>query len=169
MRKPRIQAWLTEMELLDWMRSSSNRADHDHRLAVWLTYLGYPAAQVGAMLGVSMPSVWRWVGNYNHQGPEALEIGAWGGRRWGFLSLEEERQLLAGWEQEAAAGKVLTAKQMYRRVCQAVGEEVSMAYIYGLLKRHHWRKLGPRGRHVKADPATQEAFKKGRRRSSKRP
>jgi transposase len=157
------------MELLDWVRSALTRAEHDHRLAVWLTYLRYPAAQVARMLGVSVPSVWRWVGTYNRQGPEALAIGAWGGRRWRLLSLLQERALLAGWEEEAAAGKVLTAKQMHRRVCEAVGQEVTLGYIYGLLRRHGWRKLAPRPTHVKADAAARDAFKKGRRRSSKRP
>lgn len=169
MRKPRLNPWLTEVELLDWVRSSGRRAEHDRRLAVWLTYLGYPAGQAGRMLGVSRPSIWRWVGGYNRQGPGVLEMGVWGGRRWGFLSLEKERQLLAGWERHAAAGKVLTAKQMHRRVCQAVGREVSLAYIYGLLKRHRWRKLAPRPTHVKGDPAAREAFKKGRRKRCKMP
>ena len=169
MPQPKINAWMSEMELLDWVRSAQTRAEHDHRLAVWLTHLRYPAGQVSRMLGVSTPSVWRWIGAYNRQGPAALEVGAWGGRRWGFLSLEQERRLLAGWEQEAAAGKVLTAKQMHRRVCRAAGREVTLAYIYGLLKRHHWRKLAPRPTHAKANPAAREAFKKGRQKRSKTP
>lgn len=169
MRIPKIHPWLSEMELLDWVRSADTRTEHDRRLAVWLTHLRYPAAQVARMLGVSTASVWRWIGTYNRQGPTALEVAAWGGRRWGFLALEQERALLAGWEQEAAAGKLLTAKQMHRRVCQAVGRQVTLAYIYSLLKRHGWRKLAPRPTHVKADPAAQEAFKKGRRRSLKKP
>ena len=72
MRNPKLQAWLTEMELLDWVRSSDRRVEHEHRLAVWLTYLGYPAAEVGRMLGVSPPSIRRWVGGYNRQGRRRL-------------------------------------------------------------------------------------------------
>jgi transposase len=166
MRHPKLNPWLSEQELLDWVRSAATRAEHDHRLAVWLTYLRYPAATVARLLGVSTPSVWRWVGAYNRQGPAALKLGAWGGRRWGFMSLEQERDLLASCEPESAAGKVLTAKQLYRRVCQAVGRKVTLAYVYGLLKRHRWRKLAPRPTHVKADPAAREAFKKGRRNRS---
>jgi hypothetical protein len=45
-------------------------------------------------------------------------------------------------------------------VSQAVGHEVSLGYIYALLKRHRWRKLGPRPRHVKAKREIQEEFKK---------
>jgi hypothetical protein len=37
---------------------------------------------------------------------------------------------------------------------------VSLAYVYRLLHRHGWRKLGPRPRHPKAQPAVQERFKK---------
>lgn len=169
MPQPQINPWLSERELLDWMRAATTRIEHDHRLAIWLTYQRYPAAQVAQMLGVSTPSVWRWVGAYNRQGPSALEVGAWGGRRWGFLTLEQERVLLAGWEHEAVAGKLLTARQMHRRVCQAVGHPVTLGYIYGLLKRHRWRKLAPRPTHVQADPVAQEAFKKGRRTRFNRP
>ena len=49
-----------------------------------------------------------------------------------------------------------------------VFKEVSLAYVYRLLRRHQWRKLGPRPRHVKADPEAQEAFKKNSRSSSRK-
>jgi len=39
-------------------------------------------------------------------------------------------------------------------------EEVSLAYVYRLLRRHQWRKLGPRPRHVKAIPRPKKSLKK---------
>jgi len=59
-------------------------------------------------------------------------------------------------------------KQMLPEICQVAGAEVSLAYVYHLLRRHQWRKLGPRPRHVKADPQAQEEFKKNFRPSSKK-
>lgn len=63
-------------------------------------------------------------------------------------------------ENRAVEGQLLTAKQLLPEVSQAVGREVSLGYVYNLLKRHRWRKLGPRPRHVKAKREVQEEFKK---------
>jgi transposase len=98
----------------------------------------FPAHEVGTLLGVSTPAVWRWVGQYNRQGPAGLARHGRGGRRWGFLTLDQERELLAALQEEAGRGRVLTAKQIYGRVRQAVGKKVSLDYVYRLLHRHGW-------------------------------
>ena len=120
------------------------------------------------MLGISKQAVWLWVGQYNRNGPEGLVRQGRGGRRWSLLSWSKEEALLKSFEKRALEGEVITAKQMLPKICQATGEEVSLAYVYRLLRRHQWRKLGPRPRHVKADPEAQEAFKKNCRSSSKK-
>jgi len=61
---------------------------------------------------------------------------------------------------------LLTAKQLLPEVSQAVGHEVSLGYVHALLRRHRWRKLGPRPRHVKAKREIQEEFKKNYQASS---
>jgi transposase len=168
-RTPHVEPWLSELELLEWVRAAQSRGAYQRRLAVWLTYLRhYPAHQVGTLLGVSTPAVWRWLSQYNRHGPTGLARKGRGGRRWAFLTLDQERCLLAALQDEAGQGKVITAKQIYRRVCRAVGKEVSLDYVYRLLHRHGWRKLGPRPRHVKADPQVQAEFKKNSRNSSRK-
>lgn len=78
--------------------------------------------------------------------------------------------LLLSWEQRALRGEVLTAAQLQPEVEAKVGQPVSRDYVYRLLHRHQWRKLGPRPRHLKADLQAQEEFKKNsRRRSGKKP
>jgi transposase len=116
---------------------------------------------------VSTPAVWRWVQQYNHQGPEGLHRAGRGGRRWAFLKWEQEQRFLEKRLQAAARGEVLTAKQLHGQLQKITGREVSLGYVYRLLRRHGWRKLGPRPRHPKAQPNTQEAFKKNSRNSSK--
>ena len=165
-REPHIEPWLSELELLEWVRADDSRGAYQRRLAVWLTYLRhYPAHEVATLLGVSTPAVWRWVGQYNRQGPAGLARHGRGGRRWGFLTVDQERELLAALQEEAGRGRVLTAKQIYGRVRRAVGKQVSLDYVYRLLHRHGWRKLGPRPRHVQADPQAQAEFKKNSRSS----
>lgn len=171
MRSPaRLEPWFTTDELAVWVREASTRAAYQRRLAVWLTHLGsYPAWQVAEMLQVSRQAVWLWIGQYNKLGPEGLEREGRGGRRWGYLSWAQEQDLLAGLHEAAQRGEVLTAKALKPRIEEAAGREVSLDYVYRLLRRHAWRKLGPRPRHIKADEDTRQAFKKNSQSSSSKP
>ena len=165
-RVPHVEPWLFELELLEWVRAAESRGAYQRRLAVWLTHLRhYPAHEVATLLGGSTPAVWRWLSQYNGQGPAGLARQGRGGRRWAFLPLDQERELLAALQEQAGRGQVLTAKQIYGRVRQAVGQQVSLDYVYRLLHRHGWRNLGPRPQHVKADPQAQAEFKKNSRNS----
>ena len=170
MRRPApIKPWLSEEECLVWIREAASREAYQRRLAIWLTQIGpFHAEEVARMLGISKQAVWLWVGQYNKDGPEGLMRKGRGGRRWSLLSWPQEEALLKSFETEALRGEVITAKQMLPKICQVAGEEVSLAYVYRLLRRHQWRKLGPRPRHVKADPQAQEEFKKNSRSSSKK-
>jgi transposase len=161
MRRAKLRAWLSEVELMEWVRTAEAADDCRRRLAVWLTYLGgHRAAQIAELLCVSVQAVWLWLGQYNREGPGGLRRQGRGGRRWGYLTTATEGQLLAQWERAAGQGQVITAKGLHAHVCQAVGRQVSLGYVYRLLHRHGWRKLGPRARHVKGDPQAQQQFKK---------
>jgi transposase len=169
MRPPAlIQPWLTVEELMVWVREAPTRDAYKMRLAVWLTHIGYHAYEVSDMLQVSKQAVWLWTAQYNKHGPESLKRKGRGGRRWYYLSLSQEDALLQGFREYALRGEVLTAKQIFPEVRKAVGREVSIDYVYRLLRRHKWRKLGPRPRHVKSDKSAQEEFKKTTRLSSRK-
>ncbi len=170
MRRPaQVKPWFSEEEFLVWIREAASRDVYQKRLAIWLTQMGpFHAEEVAKMLGISKQAVWLWVGQYNRNGPEGLVRQGRGGRRWSLLSWSKEEALLKSFEKRALEGEVITAKQMLPKICQATGGEVSLAYVYRVLRRHQWRKLGPRPRHVKADPGAQEAFKKNSRSSSKK-
>jgi transposase len=103
---------------------------------------------------------------YNKHGSAGLGRKGRGGRRWSLISWEEEAALLKSLENRAVEGQLLTAKQLLPEVSQSVGHEVSLGYVYALLRRHRWRKLGPRPRHVKAKREIQEEFKKNYQASS---
>ena len=53
---------------------------------------------------------WLWIGQYNRQGPAGLQRKGRGGRRWAFLTLDQEQDLLATLQEQAGQGKVLTAR-----------------------------------------------------------
>lgn len=170
MRPPaRIAPWFSGEQLRAWVREAPDKTSYQRRLAIWLTHLGpYAAHEVAAMLGVSRQAVWKWIAEFNKEGPDGLERQGRGGRRWGLLTPEDETALMARFAERAAAGDIVTAKQFLPEVEEVVGRPVSLAFVYKLLHRQQWRKVGPRPRHVKQDPAAQAAFRQTSRGRSRR-
>jgi len=151
-----------------WVKEAPDKAAYQRRLAVWLTHTGpFPAHRVAELLAVSTQAVWKWLGEYNTVGPGGLDRKGRGGRRWGLMTLEEERAFLARHLAQAEGGDLLTAKQLRPALSKAVGQEVSLDYVYGLLHRHQWRKLTPRPHHAQQDAVAAAEFKKNSRSRSK--
>lgn len=169
MRKPSsLSPWFTAGQLMAWVKDAPDKASYQRRLAIWLTHAGpFAAHRVADLLAVSTQAVWKWVAEYNSLGPSGLDRKGRGGRRWGLMTLDEERAFLAEHLAQAEAGDLLTAKQLRSALTKAIGQEVSIDYIYGLLHRHQWRKLTPRPHHAKQDPAIAAAFKKNSPKPSK--
>lgn len=169
MRPPAsIYPWLSTEQMQAWVREAPDKPSYQRRLAVWLTHVGGLAAHaVAEFLCASKQAVWLWISQYNRQGPEGLDREGRGGRRWAYLSVAQEQALLESWQQQAAGGEVLTAKQLHARLEKAAGRKISLGYVYGLLHRHGWRKLGPRPRHPQAQEGAQRRFKKNSPRSSR--
>jgi hypothetical protein len=83
MRPPaKIKPWLSLPQLTEWVCAASADASLlRKRLVGWLMALQpSQGRQVAALLGVSVVSVWRWVGRYNRGGPQALGASRRGGR-----------------------------------------------------------------------------------------
>jgi transposase len=154
MRPPAsIKPWLSIEDLQIWVREAPDKFSYQRPLAIWLTQVGGLAAHpVAEFLCASKQAVWLWISQYNRQGPEGLDRQGRGGRRWAYLSLAEEQALLKNWQERAARGEVLTAKQLHACLQKAAERTISLGYVYRLLHRHGWRKLGPRPRHRKAQP-----------------
>lgn len=162
-----IEPWLATEELQAWVREAPDKASFQRRLAVWMTHVGrLPAHRVAEFLCASKQAVWLWISQYNRAGPEGLEREGRGGRRWAYLPLQEEQAFLAKAWERAARGEILIAKQLHGQLERATGRQLSLGYVYGLLHRHGWRKLGPRPRHPRADQDEQQKFKKNFPRSS---
>jgi transposase len=164
MRPPaKIKPWLSLPQLSEWVCAASADASLlRKRLVVWLMALQPShARQVAALLGVSVVSVWRWVGRYNRGGPQALRASRRGGRHRGhFSSRTKEANALAGLEPPALAGDLLTAGPLRQALEQAVGHRLPTTTLYELLARQDWRKLAPRPRHPRTTPEALAAYKK---------
>ena len=83
-----------------------------------------------------------------------------GGRKRQNMTLEQEREFLAPFFEQAAAGGILVVGQIKAALDQRLGREVALASAYNLLHRHDWRKLAPDKRHPQSDPQAQEEWKK---------
>jgi transposase len=118
------------------------------------------AEEIARHCGVSKGTVHQVISTYNRFGVQGVETPGKGGRRHEYLSLEEEKQLLAPFFVRAQAGEIATAAEVQLAFEARIGHEVDESTIYRLLNRHGWRKLMPRPKHPQASIEQQEHFKK---------
>lgn len=84
----------------------------------------------------------------------------WGGRRSGYMTVEQERNFLSRFHEKASGGGVLVVSEIKQDFEALVGHRVAKTTIYRMLDRHDWRTIIPRPRHPNSDPEAQEGFKK---------
>jgi len=83
-----------------------------------------------------------------------------GGRRYGYMTIEQERQFLSRFLDQAAQGGILVVSEVQRAFEAQVGRRVAQSTIYRMLDRHDWRTIIPRPRHQDSDAEAREGFKK---------
>jgi len=148
-------------ELAAWRQQCRTSAEYRRVECVWLrTALGLSAAQIATVLGWHVSSVYDLHSRYLREGVTVLQGPGRGGRHRQNLSLAQEQELLTQFNGTAAQGGLLEARAVRDSYIKVTGHPVPKSTVYRLLARHGWRKLAPRPRHPKADPAVQKAFKK---------
>lgn len=119
---------------------------------------GLNADQAAETLGVSRRTVFRNKANICNQNDTPKKT--WGGRRNSVLTIDEEKEFLSQWQDQATAGGVLTVPPIHAALIARLGYSIPISTTYRLLTRHGWRKVQPDTKHPKSDPAKQEEFKK---------
>lgn len=138
-----ISPWFTDEELSSWVREAPSLDAYKKRMAIWLTRRGpFHAHKVSDLLQVSKQAVWLWIKQYNQGGPDSLDRKGRGGRRRAYLSLDEEKALVERLQTQVSKGQGRKAKELLPEVLEAVGQNVSVAYVYRLMQRHEKRR-GP--------------------------
>ncbi len=84
----------------------------------------------------------------------------WGGRRSGYMTIEQERQFLSQFLDQATHGGILVVSKIQQAFEALVGRKVAQSTIYRMLDRHDWRTIIPRPRHPNSNTEAQEGFKK---------
>jgi transposase len=122
--------------------------------------MGATIFQTAAALCISTSTVTRLQSEIRNQGLRKKNKGSWGGRRRQTMTLEEEKEFLVPWIEQAKVGGVLTVPPLHQALEKRIGHPVSPSTMYRLLARHGWRKVQPDTYHPKSDPQAQEDFKK---------
>jgi transposase len=83
------------------------------------------AAQIAKHCGVSTETVHQLISAYKRHGVAAVETPGKGGRRYGYLTLEQEQQFLAPFFAQAQVGTITTVAQIKQAFEAQVGQEVA--------------------------------------------
>ena len=163
MRPTKLMNHLDEEGLKKQMKASADREQFQRWQAIFLTSKGLRSGVVAEYVGIAKGTIHQWVYRYNHNGPDGIFLQGRGGRRFGLLTLDEEKVLLEQIRSKAEEGRILTAYAIRVHIEGKTRKAVSEDYLYDVLHRHGWRKVMPRPRHPKADKEKQEDFKKNSR------
>ena len=154
-------------EQLDWARARVSQAKTVEELraaqAVLLPLeLGLSMKQtalaIGRSVGATCTLRTRYIQVLN--GRRSASRGMRGKRNRAKASLEREAQILDEVLREAATGGVVIVPPLKPQVEAKLGQPLALSTLYQMLARHGWRKLAPAKRHVKADGAVQQDWKK---------
>ena len=128
--------------------------------AVVLPLLGMSVTETARMLGISP----GWVSKLRGQfiGGKRLEAdeAPRGGRFHSYQTLDEETAFLKPYLETAQTGGVLVVPPLKAEWEKRLGRPIALSTVYRMLHRHGWRKLAPDKRHLQADAAAQEQWKK---------
>jgi transposase len=128
--------------------------------------MGTTLAQTAALMGVSRANVNLLQAKFRRAqiiGPQLPR--SWGGRRNALLGMDEEREFLAPWLEQAKAGGMLVVSPVRAALAQKLGRPIKASVAYRLLARHGWRKVAPDTAHPKNDPLAQADWKKNSRKN----
>jgi transposase len=126
--------------------------------ALWLLRAGRTLGEVTAALGVHYRSVQRWVAWYRRGGLEPVRSRRKGGvGQTPFLSAQAREEVA----REVEAGRFRTGQDIAAWINQAYGTRYRVGGVCSLLARLRCAPKVPRPVHPRADPARQEAWKRG--------
>jgi hypothetical protein len=123
--------------------------------------LGLSDRTTGELVGRSRGAVVRMRKTFKQQhSRKEVTPRNWGGRRYGYMSIDQERQFLSRFFDQASHEGVLIVSEIKRAFEALVRHKVAKTTIYRMLDRHGWRKIMPRPRHPKSDVKAQKGLKK---------
>ena len=115
---------------------------------------------IAQAVGLSVRHVRRVWSEYLRGGLAAGQGRPKGGRRHQNLTWAQERSLLTPWQQQARRGQLVTARSIKVDCEKQLRRAVPDSTVCRLPARHQRRRVTPRPKHPKDNPAARAAFKK---------
>jgi transposase len=146
------------------LRRAKDKAEYQQIPGVGLrAALGLPASQIATALGWQVGSVRQVHSDYLRQGEAVLQSKPLGGRHRQNLTMEEEKERLTPFLQQAALGGVLVVAPVPAAYETALGRPVPHSVVCRALHRQGWRQIAPRPKPPKTHKEAREALKKAAR------
>ena len=158
----RLEPHLAVEELARRYRAAKEPHERSWWQILWLLAQGETASQVAASTGYSRYWIGQLVRRYNREGPEGMRNRQYthSHRARPLLSPDQLAELAAAVRGLAPQGDVWVGRTVAAWISQKVGRSVSVYLGWAYLVRLEGKRRKPRPRHVQADAAEQEAFKK---------
>ena len=123
--------------------------------------LNVPDRTTAEIIGRSRTTVVRLRKKFREQYVGSKQQGRkWGGRRYSYITAEEELQFLSQFVDKAKDGGILVVSEIKRAFEALVGGKVARTTIYRMLDRHGRRTIVPQPRNPKSEIEAREGFKK---------
>lgn len=159
-----IPPHLTLEELAGRYRGATDPVLRSHWQIIWLLAQGHATREVAAMTHYSVKWIRQVAQRYREAGPAAMgdrRHGNPGGRARALLSGEQREQLRQALAGPAPDGGLWTGRQVAHWMTEVLGRPVGTQRGWEALRQVGVTLQQPRPGEVRADPAAQEAFKKG--------
>jgi transposase len=162
MNKPiTVTPYLSLEEVEARYRKAKDAVERSHWQIIWLLAQGKTTKEIQEFTGYCLAWIRTIAHRYNQGGPPALDDRRHTNPGGSFLlSPEQQAQLEQALENPAPDGGLWTGRQVARWILARTGRKVRPQRGWEYLKRLGYSKRVLRPRHAKADPTTQETFKK---------
>jgi len=148
-------------EIIRAMETTKSKVEFQRLQCIYLadTQPNMSAEGIGGIVRLCTHRVKMIHSNFRKHEMESIKDKR-GGRYRENMTLDEEADLLAGFEEQSRSGKLVVTGSIKAAYEAKIGKEVAESTIYRMLERHGFRKIVPYQRHPKANKEEQEAFKK---------
>ncbi len=127
-------------------KATTNKRVSQRLKVLMLRYEGKSNPEISEKLDLSTDRISHLISEFKQKGLEEYIRNKYEGNHRN-MSYEEEEQILKQFEAKAAAGQVITVKEIKAAFDEKLGRDTGRGYIYMLLARHGWRKIKPRPKH----------------------
>ena len=161
-RRIRLEPHVAVDELERRYRAAKEPHERSWWQILWLLARGQTATEVAESTGYSRYWIGQLARRYNEQGPAGMRNRQYthSHRPHLLLSAEQLAELAAAIRGPAPEGDAWLGRTVAAWMSQQRGRPVSVYWGWAYLVRLDGKRRKPRPRHVLADPAEQETFKK---------